>query len=58
MRTRGQENRFVCYTIAELDNATRKKLIQWHGRERAEKLYNQARRFSGAYGTGLFDMNQ
>jgi pimeloyl-ACP methyl ester carboxylesterase len=33
-----------------------KKLIEWHGKDRAESFYNQFRTYGGAYGTGFFDL--
>ncbi|MCD6304685.1 MAG: alpha/beta hydrolase [Deltaproteobacteria bacterium] len=41
--------------FAELDVELRQKMTEWHG-ERAEVLFNQFRRFGGAYGTGIFDL--
>lgn len=41
---------------AELDGDLRDKLVEWHGLERAEHLYEMARTHGGAYGVGPFDL--
>lgn len=40
----------------ELDPQIREKMIQWHGEERVEPLYEMARTRGGAYGSGMFDL--
>lgn len=41
--------------FGELEPELKAKLIGWHG-EDAETLFEQFRRFGGAYGTGFFDL--
>ena len=44
------------YVFHELDQAQKLKFIEWHGKAFAENLYNQFRRFGGAYGKNIFDL--
>ena len=41
----------------ELEADVKKKMVFWHGRERAPWLYNQFTRFGGAYGRDVFDLS-
>jgi len=41
--------------FAELELELRQKMTEWHG-ERAEALFDQFRRFGGAYGRAMFDL--
>ena len=40
----------------ELNQAQKQKFIEWHGEAFAENLYNQFRRYGGAYGKDIFDL--
>jgi pimeloyl-ACP methyl ester carboxylesterase len=40
----------------ELDQAQQQKFLEWHGKDSAEPLYNQFRRFGGEYGKDIFDL--
>ena len=40
----------------ELSQAQKQKFIEWHGKDFAGKLYNQFRRYGGAYGKDIFDL--
>ena len=40
----------------DLEPDLRKKFIAWHGKDHAEPLYNQCRKYGGAYGKGIFDL--
>jgi len=40
----------------ELEPAQKQKFMEWHGKDFAEPLYNQFRRFGGAYGKDVFDL--
>jgi pimeloyl-ACP methyl ester carboxylesterase len=40
----------------ELDPGMREKLLEWHGPDRAEQLYEMARTRGGAYGSDYFDI--
>lgn len=40
----------------ELESELKEKLIEWHGKDRAEPFYNQFRRYGGAYGRDVFDL--
>lgn len=44
------------YVFHELDQAQKLKFTEWHGEAFAESLYNQFRRFGGAYGKDIFDL--
>ena len=40
----------------ELESDLKKKMIEWHGKDRAEPFYNQFRRYGGAHGKDVFDL--
>ncbi|MBW2575410.1 MAG: alpha/beta hydrolase [Deltaproteobacteria bacterium] len=41
----------------ELESDLKQKLMEWHGKDRAEAFYNhQFRRYGGAYGKDVFDL--
>lgn len=40
----------------DLEPDLRKKFIDWHGKDHAEPLYNQCRKYGGAYGKEIFDL--
>ena len=43
-------------TFGELDAALQEKMLTWHGKGYAERLYHQFCRYGGAYGRGVFDL--
>ncbi len=43
-------------SFEELESDIKKKLIEWHGENYAEKFYEQFRRYGGAYGKDIFDL--
>lgn len=44
------------HSFHELDPQIRDKMIEWHGMERGEPLYEMARTRGGAYGSDIFDL--
>ncbi len=42
--------------FGELDAGLQEKMILWHGKGDAERLYHQFSRYGGAYGRGVFDL--
>lgn len=40
----------------ELDDGLRKKILEWHGEDHAERLYEIARTHGGSYGIDKFDL--
>lgn len=42
--------------LRELDSGLRKKLDEWHGKERASRFFDMFRDRGGSYGTGVFDL--
>lgn len=46
------------HPFQELDPELKEKLIDWHGKTRAEPFFNQFRSYGGAYGKDIFDLRR